>query len=71
MTKDVSTPFNPNSGTEKYRAIIKFLTAIKNVIKIIKFLCSAKMMFLNALAGSSIINLIVSHKSIFTILSLR
>jgi predicted rRNA methylase YqxC with S4 and FtsJ domains len=54
--KDVLTPFNPKSGIERKRTVIRFLSAIKNVINTIKFLCSEKIIRLKALTGSSIIS---------------
>jgi len=52
--KDVITPSLPSSGTEMNLAIIKFLIEIKNNKKNIKFLCSAKTIFLKASYGLSI-----------------
>ncbi len=68
---DVVTPLIPNSGTERNREINRFLMTIKKVIKTVKFLCSENIICLKALYGSSIINCIVFHKSMFTTLSLR
>lgn len=68
---ETEAPLPPNSGTEINRAIIKFFKEMKNVRKIIKFLCSEKIICLKAFTGSSIINRIVFQRSIFTTLSLR
>jgi hypothetical protein len=48
---------------EMKRAFIKYLNPIKRRIKKIKFLCSDNIIVLNALAGVSIIELIVDHRS--------
>ena len=68
---EVVAPFNPNCGTERNREIIRFFKPNKNDSRIIKFLCSAKIICLNAIEGSSMIFRMVSHRSRFTTLSLR